>query len=83
MAILGNIRKRTTVLILIIGLALFAFVISQAIDGGTGSGTFKTGSALAEINGDEISVEDFRRKVEVKKCRPRVFIIANNEPGLG
>ena len=33
MAILENIRKRTTVLILIIGMALFAFVISGVFTG--------------------------------------------------
>ncbi len=63
MAILENIRKRTTVLILIIGLALFAFVVSgiftqQGFSGG------KAGSSVAEINGNEISIDDFRAKVE-------------------
>jgi len=65
MAILENIRKRTTVLILIIGLALFAFVISGVIDGGTGSGGLKVGSSVAEINGEEISIDAFRQKVEL------------------
>ncbi len=63
MAILENIRKRTTILILIIGLALFAFVVSgiftqQGFSGG------KAGSSVGEINGNEISIDDFRRKVE-------------------
>lgn len=64
MAILENIRKRTTVLILIIGLALFAFVISGVFTSGDMSGG-KMGSAVAEVNGEDISIDDFRRKVDV------------------
>lgn len=65
MAILENIRKRTTILILIIGLALFAFVISGVFTSGSlGSGGGKVGSSVAEINGNEISIDAFRQKVE-------------------
>jgi len=63
MAILENIRKRTTILILIIGMALFAFVISGIFTGSDFSGG-KVGSSVGEINGDEISIDDFRRKIE-------------------
>ncbi len=63
MAILENIRKRTTVLILIIGMALFAFVISGIFTSNDFSGG-KIGSSVAEINGDEVSIDDFRRQVE-------------------
>ncbi len=63
MAILENIRKRTTILILIIGMALFAFVISGIFTSSDFSGG-KVGSSVAEINGDEISIDVFRRKIE-------------------
>ena len=63
MAILENIRKRTTVLILIIGMALFAFVISGIFTSNDFSGG-KVGSSVAEINGEEISIDEFRRRVE-------------------
>ena len=63
MAILENIRKRTTVLILIIGLALFAFVISGVFTSNDFGGA-KVGSAVAEINGETISIDEFRREVE-------------------
>ncbi|MEA1785601.1 SurA N-terminal domain-containing protein [Arenibacter sp. GZD96] len=63
MAILENIRKRTTILILIIGLALFAFVISGVFSADGLSGA-KVGSTVGEINGDELSIEDFRLQVE-------------------
>ena len=63
MAILENIRKRTTVLILIIGMALFAFVISGVFTGNDFAGG-KIGSTIAEINGEPISREDFTQKLE-------------------
>jgi len=69
MAILENIRKRTTILILIIGLALFAFVISGVFTSGSLGGGEKVGSSVAEINGNEISIDDFRQKVEVASRR--------------
>ncbi len=63
MAILEKIRKRTTVLILIIGLSLFAFVIS-GIFKKSGFASGKVGSTVAEINGKEIPINEFRKKVE-------------------
>lgn len=63
MAILGNIRKRTTVLILIIGLALFAFVISGVFNSNDLGGA-KVGSSIAEINGENIPREEFQQKME-------------------
>ncbi|TMM59475.1 peptidylprolyl isomerase [Maribacter algarum] len=64
MAILENIRKRTTILILIIGMALFAFVISGVFTSSDFGSTGKVGSTVAEINGEEISVDAFRQKIE-------------------
>ena len=69
MAILENIRKRTTILILIIGLALFAFVISGVFTSSSLSGGGKVGSTVAEINGNEISIDAFRQKVEAASRR--------------
>lgn len=70
MAVLGNIRKRTTVLILIIGLALFAFVISGIFSSGDlGSGGGKVGSTIAEVNDNEISIDAFRQKVDNMRNR--------------
>ncbi|MGO4920107.1 peptidylprolyl isomerase [Maribacter spongiicola] len=68
MAVLENIRKRTTVLILIIGLALFAFVISGVFTSSNLGGE-KVGSSVAEINGEEISIDEFRQEVEVASNR--------------
>lgn len=69
MAVLENIRKRTTVLILIIGLALFAFVISGVFTSSNFGAGGKVGSAVAEINGEEISIDEFRQKVETASRR--------------
>ena len=69
MAVLENIRKRTTVLILIIGLALFAFVISGVFTSSNFGAGGKIGSSVAEINGKEISIDEFRQKVETASQR--------------
>ncbi|MBO0321446.1 SurA N-terminal domain-containing protein [Muricauda sp. CAU 1633] len=68
MAILENIRKRTTILILIIGMALFAFVISGVFTSNDFAGG-KVGSEVAEINGESISIDEFRREVETASRR--------------
>lgn len=68
MAVLEKIRKRTTVLILIIGLALFAFVISGVFTSSNFGGE-KVGSSVAEINGEDISIDEFRQEVEIASRR--------------
>ena len=64
MAILENIRKRTTVLILVIALALFAFIVSGIFTADNFGGE-KIGSSVAEVNGEDISVDVFRRKMDI------------------
>ena len=68
MAVLEKIRQRTTVLILIIGLALFAFVISGVFTSSGASG-LASGSAIGTVNGEEISIEGFRQKLEAAAQR--------------
>ena len=58
MAILGKIRQKSIFLILVIGLALFAFVISGAF--GAGTGDAGPSEPIGIINGEEISLENFR-----------------------
>ncbi|ADV48248.1 SurA N-terminal domain-containing protein [Cellulophaga sp. E16_2] len=64
MAILDKIRRKTTILILIIGLALFAFVVSGIFSTNAFSGA-KVGSSVADVNGEEVSIDGFREQVEV------------------
>ena len=62
MAILGKIRQRSFFLILVIGLALFAFVISGAF--GTGQGDTGPTDPIGIINEEEIPLDNFRLLVE-------------------
>ena len=61
MAILGKIRQRSIFLILVIGMALFAFVISGVFDGSS-SNTGPT-APIAVINDDEVELNYFRQLV--------------------
>lgn len=61
MAILEKIRKRTVFLIFVIGMSLFAFVISGVIS----KGVFHSQpSAIGVVNGEEIPMAAFRQQVE-------------------
>jgi len=62
MAILGKIRQRSVFLILVIGLALFAFVISGVFGNGNQGGGAT--DPVAVINDDEIDIEQFRMMVD-------------------
>ncbi|MGB1450070.1 MAG: peptidylprolyl isomerase [Flavobacteriaceae bacterium] len=62
MAILGKIRQKSIFLILVIGLALFAFVISGAF--GNGAGDTGPNEPIGIVNGEEIPLENFRLLVD-------------------
>lgn len=62
MAILGKIRQQSIFLILVIGLALFAFVISGAF--GNGAGDTGPTEPIGVINGEEVQLENFRLLVD-------------------
>ena len=61
MAILGQIRKRSIFLIIVIGMALFAFVISGVF---TSNGGFNSNVPVGEINGEKIDYELFNIMVD-------------------
>ena len=61
MALLGQIRKRSIFLIIVIGMALFAFVISGVF---TSNGGFGANEPIGKINGEEIDYEIFNMMVE-------------------
>ena len=63
MAILNNIRKRGIFLIIIIALALFAFIVSDSLTKGGGGGQ-TIQDTVASINGTDLSRQDFMREVE-------------------
>ena len=62
MAILGKIREKSIFLIIVIGLALFAFVISGAL--GTGNSDDIINKPIGSVDGKEIPLENFRFMVE-------------------
>ena len=62
MAILGKIRERSIFLILVIGMALFAFVISGVIDGN--SQNTASSDPVGIINEEKIESEFFRQMVD-------------------
>ncbi len=62
MAILGKIRQQSIFLIIVIGLALFAFIISGAI--GTGTSTSDQNKPVGIINDEKIPLENFKTLVE-------------------
>jgi peptidylprolyl isomerase/peptidyl-prolyl cis-trans isomerase D len=63
MAILNSIRKKTVVLILIIAMALFAFVLSDLINTSGGAST-KTVNAIGIVGDKEIERVEFAQNVE-------------------
>ena len=62
MAILGKIRQRSIFLIIVIGMALFAFVISGVFDGNSANNG--PTEPIALINDDEIEIDFFRQMVD-------------------
>ncbi len=61
MAVLGQIRQRSIFLILVIGMALFAFVISGVFDGNNSSAPT---DPIAVVNEEEVELDLFRQMVE-------------------
>ena len=62
MALLGKIREKSIFLIIVIGLALFAFVISGAL--GTENSDDTLSVPIGTVNGKDIPLENFRFMVE-------------------
>ncbi len=66
MAVLSKIRERSVFLIIIIAMALFAFVLSGLFDGNVFN---KTATAIGEVNGETIDREEFAQQVELYRSR--------------
>ena len=76
MAILGQIRSKSIFLIIVIGLALFAFVISGVFDGKG----YQAQQPVGVINGEDILIEDFRGQVDFleRNYNQKGMIAVNN-----
>ena len=60
MAVIGNIRKRSGLLVIVIGVALAAFVLGDFAAGGGGRPEMNVGS----VDGEDISIQDFNMRYE-------------------
>jgi len=70
MAILGQIQRRSSVLIMIIALALFAFIIQGLIKNSSSLGKGNV-NMIAEIDGHKIGRNDFQKKVALVQKQNR------------
>jgi len=66
MAILGKIRERSLFLIIVIALALFSFVIGDVFTRGSFGGS---SNSIGEVNGENISREEFIKLVDRTKAQ--------------
>ncbi|MCM1110741.1 MAG: SurA N-terminal domain-containing protein [Clostridium sp.] len=62
MATLEKIRSKSILLIVIIGVALLAFIIGDFFT--SGRTIFGTGTTVAKVGGEKIDITDFQRRVE-------------------
>ncbi len=77
MAVLNKIRQRSFFLIIIIALALFAFVLADLFRGGGFSGN-KALKTIGEVNGNEIKTSDFQNRLErVSRGRSSMSLVNN------
>ncbi len=69
MAAIGEIRKRSGLVLIIIGAAIVAFVLSDLLKSNRSLFRESPKNAVGVINEDKITIEDFREKVEEIKNR--------------
>lgn len=62
MATLEKIRSKSIFLLIIIGVALLAFILTDFLN--SGRSIFGTGTTIAKVDGHKIDVIDFQRRVE-------------------
>jgi len=74
MAVLGKIRQRSIFLILVIGMALFAFVISGVFDGNS-SNSGPT-DPVAVVNDEEVDITSFVKWLSKQK-EPTIIQLYN------
>ena len=62
MATLEKIRSKSGLLIVVIGVALFAFIIGDFLN--SGSTFFGSGRTVATVDGEKIDILDFQKRYE-------------------
>jgi peptidyl-prolyl cis-trans isomerase D len=61
MAVLGKIRQRSGILLVVLGLVLLAFILGDLLNGGTFN---MDNNIVGSVNGKDIQADQFRQKVE-------------------
>lgn len=62
MATLEKIRSKSALLLIIIGVALLAFIIGDFLT--SGRTIFGTGTTIAKVDGEKIDIQEFQRRVQ-------------------
>jgi len=62
MAVLEKIRSKSVFLLIVIGVALLAFIIGDFLN--SGRSFFGAGTTVAKVDGTKISITDFQRRYE-------------------
>ena len=62
MAVLEKIRSKSVMLLVVIGVALLAFIIGDFLN--SGRSFFGAGTTVAKVDGKKIGIEDFQRRYE-------------------
>ena len=62
MATLEKIRKRSTLLLIVVGLALLAFIIGDFFT--SGRTLFGDGTTIAKVGSHKIDIQEFQRRYE-------------------
>ena len=62
MAVLEKIRSKSVLLLVVIGVALLAFIIGDFLN--SGRSFFGAGTTVAKVDGKKISITDFQRRYE-------------------
>ena len=62
MATLEKIRSKSVLLLVVIGVALFAFIIGDFLN--SGSTFFGSGRTIATVDGEKIDILDFQKRYE-------------------
>lgn len=78
MATLERIRQRSGILIIVIGLAMLAFILTDLL--GSGGILFNDQSTIGKVDGKKISREEFAYKVEeLKASNPQYAQLSNKQ----
>ena len=78
MAAIGEIRKRSMLLVVVIVIGMLAFILGDMLSGGGGSVEQTT---VATVNGEEITSLDYQQMVEAEfQKTDRAFQALNGQP---